>query len=123
MRFKKNVPVENRMFLREELKKYRKEMSLTEEEVHELEQWVSLGNSPYDNGDYIYTDQGYPMDFVNAMRFQKEQYEWLMSRPDEEREKGLKNFRSEYDSTEDAVVSIATEFNSNMGLENNLPFV
>lgn len=123
MRFKKNVPVENRMFLREELKKYRKEMSLTEEEVHELEQWVSLGNSPYDNGDYIYTDQGYPMDFVNALRFQKEQYEWLMSRPDEEREKGLKNFRSEYDSTEDAVVSIATEFNSNMGLENNLPFV
>ena len=97
-------------------------MTLTEEELRELEQWVSRGNSPYDNGDYIYTDQGYPMDFVNAMRFQKEQYEWLMSLSDEEREKELQNIRGEYDSVEDTVVSIATEFNSDTDPEEDLPF-
>lgn len=122
MKFKKNVPAENRIYLKEELKKYKKEMTLTEEELRELEQWVSLGNSPYDNGDYIYTDQGYPMDFVNAMRFQKEQYEWLMSLSDEEREKELQNIRGEYDSVEDTVVSIATEFNSDTDPEEDLPF-
>ena len=53
MRFYKNVPQENREFLKEQLKKYEKEMAMTSGERKELHKWVASGRSPYDNGDYI----------------------------------------------------------------------
>ena len=86
MRFRKNVPAEHREFLQEQLKQYKKEITMSKDELRELEKWVASGRSPYDNGDYIYSENGCPMDFVSAMRFQDEMYEWWMSLSEEERE-------------------------------------
>lgn len=41
----------------------------TPEEKRDLSSWVRSGHSPYENGDYIATDSGRPMDFINARRF------------------------------------------------------
>ena len=79
MRFHKNVPLEHREILAEQLKKYEKEMAMTSEERKELHKWVASGRSPYDNGDYIYGENGWPMDFVSAMRFEADQMEWFAS--------------------------------------------
>ena len=86
MRFRKNVPAEHREFLQEQLKQYKKEITMSKDELRELEKWVASGRSPYDNGDYIYSENGCPMDFVSAMRFQDEMYEWWTSLSKEERE-------------------------------------
>ena len=56
MKFRKNVPAEHREFLQEQLKQYKKEMTMTKNELRELEKWVASGRSPYDNGDYIYSE-------------------------------------------------------------------
>lgn len=48
MRFRKNVPAEHREFLQEQLKQYKKEMTMTKNELRELEKWVASGRSPYD---------------------------------------------------------------------------
>ena len=45
MRFKKNVPAEHREFLHEQLKQYKKEMTMTKNELRELEKWVASGRS------------------------------------------------------------------------------
>jgi hypothetical protein len=86
MRFHKNVPTENREFLTEQLKKYETEMAMTSEERRELHKWVASGRSPYDNGNYICDDGGWPMDFLSAMRFEQEQMEWYQSLSEEEKE-------------------------------------
>ena len=44
----------------------------TQEEIQDLREWVRSGHSPYDNGDFISTESGGPMDFINARRFQEE---------------------------------------------------
>jgi len=55
--------------LRKELKKYKAEIgSITPEEQKELHEWVAAENSPYDNPYWLYGDNGYPMDFIDAMR-------------------------------------------------------
>lgn len=41
MRFRKNVPAEHREFLHEQLKQYKKEMTMTKNELRELEKWVA----------------------------------------------------------------------------------
>lgn len=41
---------------------------MTQAERKELQVWVRSGYSPYDNGWYIATEAGIPMDFVNALR-------------------------------------------------------
>lgn len=124
MRFRKNVPAEIRDILREQLKQYKKEISsLTKEELQELEKWVSCGRSPYDNGDYIYTEYGYPMDFIQAMRLQEEQYNWLMSLSEEEREKELQNIRGEYDTTSDDIIIMQDNWHDpGMDSDAELPF-
>lgn len=58
MRFRKNVPAEHREFLQEQLKQYKKEITMSKDELRELEKWVASGRSPYDNGDYIYSENG-----------------------------------------------------------------
>lgn len=45
MRFRKNVPAEHREFLQEQLKQYKKEMTMTKNELRELEKWVASGRS------------------------------------------------------------------------------
>ena len=72
MRFHKNVPRENRELLTEQLRQYEKEMRMNSDERKALHKWVASGRSPYDNGDYICTDGGYPLDFVSALRFEEE---------------------------------------------------
>lgn len=122
MRFHKNVPAENRAFLREQLKQYKKEISMTKEELQELEEWVASGRSPYDNGNYIYNNYGYPMDFVSALRFLNEEQEWFNSLSDEEREEDLRSLRSNYDTFEDDVAFIATDFHMDIDPDEELPF-
>lgn len=58
MRFYKHVPQENREALAEQLKKYEKEIEMTPNECRSLHKWVAAGNSPYDNDDYIYGENG-----------------------------------------------------------------
>lgn len=86
MRFHKNVLEENREFLREMLKKYEKETTMTSDERRELHKWVASGRSPYENGDFIYGENGWLMDFVNAERFVKEQLKWFQSLSEEEKQ-------------------------------------
>ena len=38
-------------------------------EISALRNWVKEGNSPYENGDYVCDEKGYPLDFINTMRF------------------------------------------------------
>ena len=110
MRFRKNVPAEHREFLQEQLKQYKKEITMSKDELRELEKWVASGRSPYDNGDYIYSENGCPMDFVSAMRFQDEMYEWWMS------------LRGDYDTVSDSII-INTEWSDPvMDPDAELPF-
>ena len=104
MRFYKNVPQENREFLTEQLKKYEKEMAMTSDERKELHKWVASGRSPYDNGDYICGENGWPMDFVSAMRFVNEQLEWFESLSEEEKESLLHKNEPQYDTHSDEPV-------------------
>ena len=54
---------------RKELKQYEATIGpLTPEERKELHAWVSRGRSVYDNPDYLYTENGYPFDFITAIR-------------------------------------------------------
>ena len=45
---------------------------MTPAERKELQVWVRSGHSPYDNGCYIATEAGIPMDFVNALRMSED---------------------------------------------------
>lgn len=105
MRFHKNVPLEHREFLTEQLKKYEKEMAMTSEERKELHKWVARGRSPYDNGDYIYGENGWPMDFVSAMRFEADQMEWFASLSEEEK-RALQGRAQQYDTELDEPISM-----------------
>jgi hypothetical protein len=87
MRFRKNVSIEKQEVLVELLKKNKKEMEMTLEERQELEKWVASGNSPYDNGDYVYGGNGWPLDFVSANRSVNEEIKWFRSlSPEEQKE-------------------------------------
>ena len=107
MRFHKNVPLEHREFLTEQLKKYEKEMAMTSEERKELHKWVARGRSPYDNGDYIYGENGWPMDFVSALRFEADQMEWFASLSEEEKQ-ALQGKSQQYDTELDEPISMYT---------------
>ena len=96
--------------------------TMTKDELRELEKWVASGRSPYDNGDYIYSENGCPMDFVSAMRFQDEMYEWWMSLSEEEREQELRELRGDYDTVSDSII-IDTEWSDPaMDPDAELPF-
>lgn len=70
--------------------KYRREMTqylkgfpdVTPEEKRALSSWVRSGHSPYENGDYIATDSGGPMDFINAQRFLEGEYQEYLKDPE-----------------------------------------
>jgi len=89
MRFRKNVSKEKQEVLVQQLKQYKKEMEMTQEERRELEKWVASGNSPYDNGDYVYGENGWPLDYVSAIRAVDEQIEWFRSLSPEEQQELL----------------------------------
>lgn len=122
MRFHKNVPQENREILTEQLKKYEKEMTMTSEERRELHEWVAKGHSPYDNGDFIYGENGWPMDFVSALRFVDDQLEWFESLSEEEQEALLHNNEPQYDTQMDEPVFCAIPYLCEVDLDEELPF-
>jgi hypothetical protein len=75
-----------------ELKEYEKTFTdMTREEKHLLHMWVRNGNSPYDNGDYVCDDSGYPMDYVSTLRFWADIQEYYDSLSEEEQ----REFRGE----------------------------
>lgn len=123
MRFRKNVPAEHREILSEQLKQYKKEMNLTKEEVREVEKWVASGRSPYDNGDYIYGENGCPLDFISAIRLQDEMHDWLMSLSEEEREKELHELRGDYDTLADNIMISPDWRDPAMDPDAELPFI
>ena len=69
MKFHNRVSKGLRTLLSEDLQRYIKEVQMTNAEYRELCEWVQVGNSPYDNGWYIATDAGTPMDYISAKRF------------------------------------------------------
>ncbi|MBR5636556.1 MAG: hypothetical protein IKW81_06465 [Pseudobutyrivibrio sp.] len=85
MRFKENVIPEIQELLSLELHRYKREIpDMTNDEWNQLYEWVSSGNSPYTNGDGVYGDDGWPMDFVNTLRAWEAEREWLDSLSEEE---------------------------------------
>ena len=54
----------------------------TPEEKKALRSWVRSGHSPYENGDYIATESGGPMDFINALRFLEDVYQEYLKDPE-----------------------------------------
>lgn len=123
MRFRKNVPAENREVLKEQLRQYKQEMTLTKEELRELERWVARGRSPYDNGNYIYGENGWPMDFVSAMRAENEMQEWFNGLSEEKREEYLQEMRGDYDTISDNAVNAADRYDPSMDPDAELPFI
>ena len=95
---------------------------MTSEERRELYKWVSSGRSPYDNGDYIYGDNGYPLDFVSAMRFEKEQMEWFQSLSEEEKNALCSKNTPQYDTLQDDIVVLASTFADELNPDEELPF-
>ena len=86
MRFHKNTPQEVRAFLQAQLKEYEANTPMSKEERRELHKWVAKGRSPYDNGDYICGADWYPLDFISALRAEKELQDWFESLSEEEKE-------------------------------------
>ena len=95
MRFHKHVSAEVQELLSAQLRKYESSMEMTREEKKELRKWVAAGNSPYENGDYIYGENGWLLDFVRATRFVKEQMEWFNSLTPEEQAQELRDLHDE----------------------------
>ena len=68
---------------RREMRQYLKDFpDATPEEKRDLSSWVRSGHSPYENGDYIATESGGPMDFINARRFLETEYQEYLKDPD-----------------------------------------
>ena len=67
MKFNKEVSSELRGILLADLERYTCEVQMTEEEFTVLCKWVQEGNSPYDNGWYVSSEDGHPMGFVAAL--------------------------------------------------------
>ena len=66
-----------------EMRAYLKDfLDATSEERQALREWVKSGHSPYDNGDYVATESGGPMDFINARRFLEDEYQEYLEDPD-----------------------------------------
>lgn len=60
-------------FLHKQLKEYEATIGImTADERKELHEWVAAGNSVHDNPCYIYGEDGCPMDYINAIRCDKE---------------------------------------------------
>lgn len=122
MRFNKNISLEKRKLLSAQLKKYEKEFKMTTVERKELHEWVASGHSPYDNGDYIYGENGYPMDFISAYRFVNEKLEWFSNLPESEKEEFLTTDESLYDTKQDISIACIDTFMFDIEADIDLPF-
>lgn len=68
-----------------DMRKYLKQKfpDATLEEKKALRIWVRSGHSLFENGWYVVTDFGGPMDFISAMRFLEEEYQKYLKDPEE----------------------------------------
>jgi hypothetical protein len=66
-----------------DMQRYLKQFpDVTPDEKMALRSWVRSGHSPYENGWYIATDSGGPMDFINASRFLEDEYQEYLKDPE-----------------------------------------
>ena len=90
-----------------EIRQYLKNFpDATQEEKRDLSRWVRSGHSPYENGAYVATDSGGPMDFINAQRFLEEVHQKYLKNPEA--------YRGSYELTESA--------SDDSDLNDDLPF-
>ncbi len=76
MMFNKDVSAELQEILELELHRYKREIGhMTNEEWNLLVDWGYSGHSPYTNGDGVFDDDCWPMDFINTLRSWKEMQE------------------------------------------------
>lgn len=95
MKFCKDISKEQQQALLVQLMDYEDNLQMTEEERKSLNDWVAEGNSPYDNGDYIYEGDGSPMDCISASRFVDEQIRCFKNFTAGEQEKILKALKQD----------------------------
>ena len=84
MMFNEDVSAELQDILKIELHRYKREIGhMTKEEWNLLVNWVYSGHSPYTNGDGVFDDDGWPLDFINTLRSWNEMQEYSDSLDDE----------------------------------------
>ena len=84
MMFNEEVSAELQDILDIELHRYKLEIGhMTKEEWNLLVDWVYSGHSPYTNGDDVFDDDGWPLDFINTLRSWNEMQEYSDSLDDE----------------------------------------
>jgi len=82
-------------FLRKELREYMGTIGhITADEKKDLLEWVEDGNSVYSNPAIISDDNGCPMDYINARRFEIDMYEDMMNQADEQAPSGSQSVDS-----------------------------
>jgi DNA-directed RNA polymerase specialized sigma24 family protein len=77
---------EARRFLRRELCEFEAKKDISAEERVLLREWVEQGNSVYENPNWTAYEDGSPMDFIDAHRFDEAVFAEINSLPPEERE-------------------------------------
>lgn len=122
MKFHRHVTQEVRTFLLEQLKEYEANTPMNKEERKALHDWVANGRSPYDNGDYICGDNGFPLDFISALRAEKELRDWFDSLSEEEKEAERIGYIYQYSPETDDVYFDTTVFQLPDVDECDLPF-
>ena len=122
MRLHKNIPQEVRAFLQAQLKEYEANTPMSKEERRELHEWVAKGRSPYDNGDYICGAGGYPLDFISALRAEKELQDWFDSLSEAEKEAERQGRSYQYATETDEIYFDISTFQMTDAEDDDLPF-
>lgn len=98
MMFNENVSAELQDILELELHRYKREIGhMSKEEWNMLVDWVYSGHSPYTNGDNVFDDDGWPLDFINTLRSWNEMrdcFDCINDEENNESEEGTQNFAS-----------------------------
>lgn len=85
MMFNDDVSAELQEILEIELHRYKREIGhMTNEEWNLLVDWVYSGHSPYTNGDGVFDDDGWPLDFINTLRSWDEMQKYYNSMEEDE---------------------------------------
>ena len=83
--FNEDVSKELQDILEIELHRYKREIGhITKEEWNLLVDWVYSGHSPYTNGDGVFDDDGWPLDFINTLRSWNEMQEYCDSKDEDD---------------------------------------
>ena len=74
----------NQYLSRPDVKEYLSQFSdVTAEEKFELLKWLKAGNDYRDNAHFCADESGNPMDFISAIRFQKELSDLMITDPEQ----------------------------------------